>query len=132
MGNTNNNIKHLDNNAEINKISIKPWGSYCVLDQKNNYKVKRIDVNPHEALSLQLHYHRSEHWIIVSGIATITIDDNIMTLHENQSVFINKETKHRLANLHDQLLSIIEIQYGDYLGEDDIVRFEDKYNRINK
>lgn len=111
----------------------RPWGSYTVLDKGERYKIKRITVKPGESLSLQMHYHRSEHWVVVKGTAlVITEEDGQLREHyvrENESFFIPKTVKHRLKNPGKVMLEIIEIQSGEYLGEDDIVRFEDKYSR---
>jgi mannose-1-phosphate guanylyltransferase/mannose-6-phosphate isomerase len=86
-------------------------------------------VKPGASLSLQLHHHRAEHWVIVSGIARVTCDDRVFELKANESTFIPLGSKHRLENIGEQPLELIEVQSGDYLGEDDIVRFEDKYGR---
>ncbi|OAG28273.1 mannose-1-phosphate guanylyltransferase/mannose-6-phosphate isomerase [Thermodesulfatator autotrophicus] len=107
----------------------RPWGSYTVLEEGPRYKIKRIVVNPGERLSLQMHYHRSEHWVVVRGTARVQIDDEEYFLHENESVFVPKSTKHRLENPGKIPLEIIEVQNGEYLGEDDIVRFDDVYGR---
>jgi mannose-1-phosphate guanylyltransferase/mannose-6-phosphate isomerase len=107
----------------------RPWGFYTVLSGGPGYKMKKIVVNPGEILSLQLHYHRSEHWIIIGGTAQVTIGETQTMVHENQSVFIPQTTKHRIANPGKLPLEIIEVQNGSYLGEDDIVRFEDRYGR---
>ncbi len=107
----------------------RPWGSYTVLEEGPRYKIKRIVVNPGERLSLQMHYHRSEHWVVVRGTAKVQIGEEEMFLHENESVFVPKSTKHRLENPGKIPLEIIEVQNGEYLGEDDIVRFEDVYGR---
>lgn len=107
----------------------RPWGTYQVIDRGNGYKVKRIEVFPGGMLSLQLHHHRDEHWTIVSGEAYVTKGENILLLRSNDSIFIPKTIKHRLHNRSDKACVLIEVQYGDYLGEDDIVRLEDKYRR---
>jgi len=107
----------------------RPWGAYEILEKSPGFQVKRITVKPGAALSLQLHYHRSEHWIIVKGAATITRDNETFKLMENQSTYIPAMTKHRLANYGKEPLDLIEVQCGTYLGEDDIVRFEDQYGR---
>lgn len=107
----------------------RPWGCYEAIDSSARFQVKRITVNPGASLSLQMHYHRAEHWIVVKGTAQITCGDNIFTLHENESTFIPIGTKHRLKNPGMIPLEIIEVQSGSYLGEDDIVRFEDDYQR---
>lgn len=108
----------------------RPWGSYTVLIEGAGYKMKRIVVNPGQRLSLQMHYHRSEHWIVTAGTAKVTIGDREQMVHENESVFVPQSTKHRLENPGRILLEIIEVQNGSYLGEDDIVRFEDEYGRV--
>lgn len=108
----------------------RPWGTWEVLDADTNFCVKRICVTPHNQLSLQLHHHRSEHWIIVKGEAKITLDDEIVTKKTDQSVYIPVETKHRIENDTDENMEFIEIQTGDNLDENDIVRFEDIYGRI--
>ena len=113
----------------MNSIVQKPWGSYQVLEKGKNYLVKNIIVKSGGKLSLQSHEHRSEHWIIVKGMPTITIDKEIQTLTSNENVFIPKKTKHRLENNTSEELIIIEIQYGNLLQEDDIIRYKDIYNR---
>lgn len=108
----------------------RPWGYYESLDQGPRHQVKHLSVDPGAALSLQLHHKRSEHWVVVKGTARVTIGDRVQTLNENESVYIPVETKHRLENMGTEPLSIIEVQSGSYLGEDDIVRFDDVYGRI--
>ena len=110
------------------KVS-RPWGWYDSIDEGERFKVKRIQVKPGASLSLQMHHHRAEHWIVVKGIAQITNGDQIITLTENQSTYIPQGQTHRLANPGSEPLEIIEVQSGSYLGEDDIVRFEDTYGR---
>lgn len=117
-------------NNNIDHAVIKPWGSYTNLASGLNYLIKKIEVNPSSSLSLQLHNHRSEHWIVVEGIATVVNGDNSFDLTQDQSTYIAVNTKHRLQNKTNAKLVIIEIQYGDHLAEDDIIRFEDDYNRI--
>ena len=107
----------------------RPWGWYDSVDEGERFKVKRIQVKPGASLSLQMHHHRAEHWIVVKGIAEITNGDKVITLTENQSTYIPKGQTHRLANPGTTPLEIIEVQSGSYLGEDDIVRFEDTYGR---
>jgi mannose-6-phosphate isomerase-like protein (cupin superfamily) len=107
----------------------RPWGSFTILDAGVRFKVKRIAVQPGEKLSLQKHYHRAEHWIVVSGTAKVTIGDRNLLVHENESVAIPKSTSHRLENPGKVLLQIIEVQSGEYLEEDDIVRIDDSYGR---
>jgi mannose-1-phosphate guanylyltransferase/mannose-6-phosphate isomerase len=107
----------------------RPWGWYDSIDEGGRFKVKRIQVKPKASLSLQKHHHRAEHWIIVTGTAEITNGDKVLTLTENQSTYIPLGEVHRLANPGTIPLEIIEVQSGSYLGEDDIVRFEDNYGR---
>jgi len=107
----------------------RPWGSFTILDECNNYKIKRIEVKPGSRLSLQKHVHRSEHWIVVSGTALVTCGENQFDVRTNESTFIPIGAKHRLENPGKIPLVIIEVQNGEYLGEDDIVRFDDDYNR---
>ena len=107
----------------------RPWGWYDSIDSGPRFQVKRIMVKPGAKLSLQMHHHRAEHWIVVSGTAEVTNGDQVMTLSENQSTYIPLGQKHRLANPGKVPLEIIEVQSGSYLGEDDIVRFEDTYGR---
>lgn len=115
--------------AEIHTTAHRPWGTYTILEENSGYKVKQITVRPGAKLSYQYHHHRSEHWIVVRGIATITIDDKTFELKANESTYIPKEARHRLANLQNEELVIIEAQVGTYLGEDDIVRLQDDYKR---
>jgi len=110
------------------KVS-RPWGWYDSVDEGDRFKVKRIQVKPGASLSLQMHHHRAEHWIVVQGVAEITNGDQIFTLTENQSTYIPQGQTHRLSNPGSEPLEIIEVQSGSYLGEDDIVRFEDTYGR---
>jgi mannose-1-phosphate guanylyltransferase/mannose-6-phosphate isomerase len=107
----------------------RPWGDFESIDQGERYQVKRLTVKPGESLSLQMHHHRAEHWIVVSGTAKVTNDDQIFLLTENQSTYIPVGARHRLENPGTIPLEIIEVQSGSYLGEDDIVRFEDIYKR---
>jgi mannose-1-phosphate guanylyltransferase/mannose-6-phosphate isomerase len=107
----------------------RPWGWYDSVDEGERFKVKRIQVKPGASLSLQMHRHRAEHWIVVKGLAEITNGDQVITLTENQSTYIPQGQTHRLANPGTEPLEIIEVQSGSYLGEDDIVRFEDTYGR---
>jgi mannose-1-phosphate guanylyltransferase/mannose-6-phosphate isomerase len=107
----------------------RPWGSYTVLEGGDRYKIKRIEVKPGAKLSHQLHHHRSEHWVVVAGTARVTNGDREYDVHPNESTYIPMSTKHRLENLGKVPLQIIEVQNGEYLEEDDIVRFDDDYNR---
>ncbi len=108
----------------------RPWGYYDTIDMGERYQVKRISVLPGESLSLQLHYHRAEHWIVVSGTARVICGDEELILSENQSTYIPLGVKHSLSNPGKVPLELIEVQSGSYLGEDDIVRFEDRYGRV--
>jgi mannose-6-phosphate isomerase len=108
---------------------IRPWGSFTILDEGPGYKIKRIEVNPGHRLSLQMHYHRSEHWIVVSGTARVTCDGQETVLCSNQSTYVPQAKVHRLENPGVIPLVVIEVQNGDYLGEDDIIRFQDDYVR---
>ena len=107
----------------------RPWGSYETIDHCERFQVKRITVNSGASLSLQLHHHRAEHWIVVKGTARITHGEDTLVLTENQSTYIPLGVKHRLENPGLIPLELIEVQSGAYLGEDDIVRFDDKYGR---
>jgi mannose-1-phosphate guanylyltransferase/mannose-6-phosphate isomerase len=107
----------------------RPWGAYESLDSGSNFQVKRITVNPGAKLSLQMHHKRAEHWIVVSGTAQVTCDDKVFPLKQNESTYIPLGSKHRLENIGSEPLELIEVQSGTYLGEDDIVRFEDSYGR---
>ena len=120
-----NNRSELVNHRKV----YRPWGYYDLLDKGESFQVKRILVNPYSKLSLQIHKHRSEHWVVAQGIATVTRADEVFELTENQSTYIPIGVKHRLENKCKTPLEIIEIQTGSYLGEDDIIRLEDKYNR---
>ena len=107
----------------------RPWGWYDSIDEGGRFKVKRIQVKPKASLSLQMHHHRAEHWVVVAGTAEVTTGDKTIMLTENQSTYIPLGETHRLANPGTIPLEIIEVQSGSYLGEDDIVRFEDNYGR---
>jgi mannose-6-phosphate isomerase-like protein (cupin superfamily) len=107
----------------------RPWGSYESVDSGERFQVKRILVNPGAALSLQMHHHRAEHWIVVRGTAEVTCGEKTFLLAENQSTYIPLGMTHRLSNPGKLPLEIIEVQSGGYLGEDDIVRFDDRYGR---
>ncbi len=116
--------------VQFSKRVIKPWGAYTVLSEGEGYKVKKIEVNPGQRLSLQAHQHRNEHWVVVRGIATVVIGEEESTVGVNQGVYIPKNVKHRLSNFSSEGLELIETQQGEYTGEDDIIRYEDIYNRI--
>ena len=113
----------------LHRVVHRPWGSYDSLEAGERFQVKRIQVKPGASLSLQKHHHRAEHWIVVSGTAEVTCDDKVFLLGENQSTFIPLGSKHRLRNPGKVPLELIEVQSGSYLGEDDIVRYDDVYGR---
>jgi mannose-1-phosphate guanylyltransferase / mannose-6-phosphate isomerase len=115
--------------TSLHREVFRPWGSYDSVDQGDRFQVKRLVVKPGASMSLQLHHHRAEHWIVVSGTARITRGDEVFLLGENESTYIPVGTKHRIENPGMIPLHIIEVQSGTYLGEDDIVRFEDRYGR---
>jgi mannose-1-phosphate guanylyltransferase/mannose-6-phosphate isomerase len=126
-------VKELNNQNRKEAIehvtTYRPWGSYTVLEEGERYKIKRIVVNPGQRLSLQMHHHRSEHWVVVKGSAKVTIGNKELFIHENESAYVPKSTLHRLENPGKIPLEIIEVQNGEYLNEDDIVRFDDIYGR---
>ena len=113
----------------MKSIVNKPWGSFEIIDEGEKYKVKKIIVHPGGKLSLQSHEHRSEHWLIASGVAEIIIDEQIHNLKENDYIFIPRRSKHRLTNLGSENLTVIEMWFGDKLDENDIKRYDDIYNR---
>ena len=115
--------------AEAHRKVYRPWGSYEVVDSGPGFQVKRLTVNPGAALSLQMHHHRAEHWVVVVGTAKVTRGDEVFSLSENESTYVPKGARHRLENPGQTPLEIVEVQTGGYLGEDDIVRFQDDYNR---
>ena len=123
-------LKARGGNEHIEHLTVqRPWGSYTVLEDAPGFKIKRIEVKPGGRLSLQSHVHRSEHWVVVSGTATVTCGETISSLKANQSAYIPAGEKHRLENLGSEPVAIIEVQVGGYLGEDDIKRYEDVYGR---
>jgi len=115
--------------AELHREVYRPWGKYDGVDEGERFQVKRITVKPGQSTSMQMHYHRAEHWIIVSGMAEITCGEKTFMCGENQSAFIPQGSKHRIGNPGKLPMEMIEVQTGSYLGEDDIVRFEDQYGR---
>ena len=131
------NIKKIVNNlileglpeAKEHRRIYRPWGNYLSLAEDIKWQVKRIEVKPGAKLSMQMHFHRAEHWVVVKGVAKVVIDDEESILEENQSVFIPLGSKHRLCNPGKLTLVLIEVQSGNYLGEDDIIRFQDDYGR---
>lgn len=108
----------------------RPWGSFFVLEDGQRVKVKRLVVNAGQRLSLQSHKHRDEHWVVVSGTARVTLDDSTADFHYGQHIFIRRGTKHRLASVGLSPVEIIEVQTGDSFAEEDIVRFNDDYGRV--
>jgi mannose-1-phosphate guanylyltransferase/mannose-6-phosphate isomerase len=118
--------------SKMHRQVYRPWGSYEGIDAGSRFQVKRLSVKPGAQLSLQMHHHRAEHWIIVKGTARVTCGDQVFTLHENESTYIPIGEKHRLENPGNIPLEVIEIQSGSYLGEDDIVRYEDVYDRVQE
>ncbi|WP_131782182.1 mannose-1-phosphate guanylyltransferase/mannose-6-phosphate isomerase [Legionella gresilensis] len=124
-------LKETDHKAyKLHQTVHRPWGNYTILDEGKNFKIKRLEVNPGAKLSLQMHHHRSEHWIVVSGIAQVINGDKELLVRMNESTYIPAGSIHRLGNPGVLNLVIIEVQSGEYLGEDDIVRFEDNYGRL--
>ena len=124
-------LKQLGRNEHVAHVEVfRPWGSYQTTDSGSRFQVKRLIVKPGQKLSLQKHHHRAEHWIVVQGTAIVTRDDEVTTLYENQSTYIPMGVTHRLENPGKVPLHIIEVQSGGYLGEDDIVRFDDTYGRV--
>lgn len=125
------NLLKADGRPEVNlnREVYRPWGKYDNIDNGERFKVKRITVNPSAKLSLQKHHHRAEHWVVVTGVAKVTIGGKTIFLYENQSTYIPKDTFHCLENTSDEPLEIIEVQTGTYFGEDDILRLEDRYGR---
>jgi mannose-1-phosphate guanylyltransferase/mannose-6-phosphate isomerase len=115
--------------AEEHKTIYRPWGAYTILEEDSRYKIKRIVVKPGGKLSLQIHHHRSEHWVVVKGTAKVLIGEQDIFIHENESAYVPKSTPHRLENPGKVSLEIIEVQNGEYVGEDDIERFDDVYGR---
>jgi len=125
-----NELKARERSEHLNHRKVqRPWGSYDSIDMDDGFQVKRIVVNPGASLSLQKHYHRAEHWIVVSGTAEVTCGEKVFIVEKNQSTYIPLGEKHRLRNPGKIPLKLVEVQSGDYLGEDDIVRFEDNYGR---
>jgi mannose-1-phosphate guanylyltransferase/mannose-6-phosphate isomerase len=126
-------VSKLKNKNKIEAVEhttvYRPWGSYTVLEEGERYKIKRIFVKPNHKLSQQMHYHRSEHWVVIKGTAKVIINDRENIVHENESIYVPKSTKHRLENPGKVPLELIEVQNGEYVGEDDIVRFDDVYGR---
>lgn len=133
------NVKHIYSDLKnkghdvhkLHRTAYRPWGTYTVLEEGEGFKIKRIEVKPGASLSLQMHHHRSEHWVVVSGQATVINGDREILINTNESTFIPAGHKHRLTNPGKTPCVMIEVQSGNYLGEDDIVRFEDNYGRAD-
>jgi len=115
---------------KLHKTIVRPWGTYTVLEEGPGFKMKRIEVKPGGSLSLQLHHRRSEHWVVVRGTARVTCGERVYDVSPGESTFVPIETRHRLENRGTEMLAIIEVACGDYIEEDDIVRFDDKYGRV--
>lgn len=123
-------LKKTDHEAHrLHRTVVRPWGTYTVLEDSTHFKIKRIEVKPGQSLSLQMHHHRSEHWVVVTGVAKVTNGDQEILVKRNESTYIPAGQTHRLENPGALPCVMIEVQCGDYLGEDDIVRFEDNYGR---
>jgi mannose-1-phosphate guanylyltransferase/mannose-6-phosphate isomerase len=118
-----------DERAHVHTTVYRPWGSYTCLETEERYKIKRISVPPKKRLSLQMHHHRSEHWVVVAGTALVTIDGHETLLHNGESTYVPAGVMHRLENPGLLPLELIEVQIGEYVGEDDVVRFEDDFDR---
>jgi mannose-6-phosphate isomerase len=116
-------------NRSVAATELRPWGSFTILEEGRGYKIKRIEVKPGHRLSLQMHHHRSEHWIVVSGTARVTCGEKEVLLSNNESTYVPQCTAHRLENPGVIPLVLIEVQNGEYLGEDDIIRYQDDYAR---
>jgi mannose-1-phosphate guanylyltransferase/mannose-6-phosphate isomerase len=119
-----------DQAAEFHQTVHRPWGSFSILEDAEDCKVKRLVVKPGQVLSLQMHHKRAEHWTVVSGVAKVRIGSEEFLLQPNESTYIPVETQHRLENPGSEDVHLIEVQTGEYFGEDDIVRYEDIYGRI--
>lgn len=115
---------------KLHRTVHRPWGTYTILEEGDRFKIKRIVVKPGASLSLQMHHHRSEHWIVVQGTAQVVNGENTFLVRTNESTYIPAGNKHRLENPGLLPLVMIEVQSGEYLGEDDIIRFEDNYGRV--
>ncbi|MCK5536707.1 MAG: cupin domain-containing protein [Bacteroidales bacterium] len=125
-------VKKVKQTSELHNIHLtvhRPWGTYTVLEDTPGYKIKRIVVKPGKRLSLQKHYHRNEHWIVVSGTATVRVGDETKIIRPNESTYIKMGELHRLANDGIIPVVLIEAQVGEYTGEDDIIRFDDDFKR---
>jgi mannose-1-phosphate guanylyltransferase / mannose-6-phosphate isomerase len=126
-----NELKRRGHDAhKLHRTVARPWGTYTTLQEGPNFKIKRIEVKPGASLSLQMHHHRSEHWVVVSGTGKVTVEDKVVLLAPNESTFVPLGARHRLENPGQVPLTLIEVQCGQYVGEDDIVRFDDVYGRV--
>ena len=125
-------LKLMNHESNMTEECHRPWGSYLSIDKSERFQVKRLSIKPGAQLSLQMHHHRAEHWIVVKGTAKVTRDSETFMLSENESTFIPLGAIHRLENPGHIALEIIEVQSGSYLGEDDIVRFDDIYGRVEE
>lgn len=114
----------------VQETEIRPWGKYTVLEDTATHKVKRIEVSPGGKLSYQYHHKREENWVIVLGTAEVVLDGESFVLKRGESIFIPKEAKHRIMNTSTETLVFVEVQTGEYFGEDDIIRLEDEYDRV--
>src|SRR5205823_12303647 len=124
-------LKSIDHEThKVPRTVVRPWGTYTVIENGDGFKIKRIEVKPGAALSLQMHRHRSEHWVVIQGTAKVTNGDDQAVIQSNQSTYIPAGRRHRLENPGAVPLVVIEVQTGSYLGEDDIIRFEDQYGRV--
>ena len=121
----NQNLEELTSKQKVHR----PWGNYTTIMRGETWLVKKLVINPMESLSLQMHKHRSENWVIVKGVAKVEIENKVSFLNVNESTYVPIGAKHRLSNPEKETLVLIEVQSGAYLGEDDIIRFEDKYRR---
>ena len=117
---------------KLHRTVHRPWGSFTVLEEGAHHKIKRLSLKPGACISLQMHHHRAEHWVVVSGTAKVTRNDETITLGRDQSTYIPAGARHRLENPGAEPLIVIEVQTGRYLGEDDIVRLEDRYGRLSE
>ena len=119
----------IDNSPKFDR---RPWGTFTVLDEGNNFKVKRIEVLPGKRLSYQKHTQRAEHWFVVEGTARVTLDDRDIIVEKGEAIDIPIGSAHRIENPGDEMLVFIEVQRGSYLGEDDIIRLQDDFGRVDK
>ena len=119
-----------DERAYLQQTVYRPWGFYTILESSERHKIKKIMVMPERSLSLQMHYHRSEHWVVVKGMAYVQVNGVKKSLKQGESTFIRSGEKHRLSNPCKIPLEIIEVQFGDCVDEDDILRFDDEYGRV--